>query len=134
MTDKETIAWLEKAVAHQRKRADTAEQFICTMCAECKWEVDGGTIIMQKACCSWFPECEKFKLRSMWIPVSQGLPNFSPHKWKKVFVTMEADSGNRYTTTAIYNEKKKVWYAFAEPQYKAMRVVAWMLKPEAYDA
>lgn len=127
------IAELEATVVHQRKRADTAETFICTMCSECEWENNDGILIMQKSCCSWFPECHKFKLRSMWIPVSQGLPNFSPNKWKKVFVTLEADSGNRYITTAIYNEKAKVWYAFAEPQYKNMKVVAWMLKPEVYD-
>lgn len=124
---------LEATVVHQRKRADIAENFICTMCDKCEWEVNDGILIMQKACCAEFPECEKFKLRSMWIPVSQGLPNFSPNKWKKVFVTMEADSGNRCITTAIYNEKEKVWYAFAEPKYKGMKVVAWMMKPEVYN-
>ena len=128
------IAELEEIVVQQRARADRAETFICTMCAECKWEENDGMLFMQKSCCCLFPlDCNKFKLRSMWIPVSHGLPNFSPNKWKKVFVTLEADSGNRYITTAIYNEKAKVWYAFAEPQYNKMKVVAWMLKPEVYD-
>ena len=79
--DGDRVKELEEAVAHQRKRADTAEDFICTMCAECEWEVNDGILIMQKACCSWFPECEKFKLRvtdnnvgSKWIPVTERLP------------------------------------------------------------
>lgn len=58
------IEELEETVVHQRKRADTAETFICTMCSECTWEVNDGILIMQKTCCSWFPRCEKFKLRA----------------------------------------------------------------------
>ena len=76
------IEELEETVVHQRKRADTAENFICTMCAECEWEVNDGILIMQKACCSWFPQCEKFKLRvtdnnvgGKWIPVTERLPD-----------------------------------------------------------
>jgi hypothetical protein len=68
------IEELEATVVHQRKRADTAETFVCTMCAECEWEVNDGILVMQKACCSWFPECEKFKLRPGWIPVTERLP------------------------------------------------------------
>lgn len=66
----ENIAKLEETVVHQRKRAETAETFICTMCAECEWEVNDGILVMQKACCSWFPECEKFRLRSM-MPLAE---------------------------------------------------------------
>lgn len=69
------IAKLEESVVHQRARAARAETFICTMCAECKWEEDDGMIIMQKSCCCLFPlDCNKFKLRSLWIPVTERLP------------------------------------------------------------
>lgn len=65
---------LKATVVHQRKRADTAETFICTMCSECDYEVNDGVLIMQMRCCSWFPECEKFKLRPSWIPVTERMP------------------------------------------------------------
>lgn len=65
---------LKATVVHQRKRADTAETFICTMCSECDYEVNDGILTMQKRCCSSFPECEKFKLRPGWIPVTERLP------------------------------------------------------------
>lgn len=69
------IAELEESVVHQRARADRAETFICTMCAECKWEENDGMLFMQKSCGHLFPlDCNKFKLRSLWIPVTERLP------------------------------------------------------------
>lgn len=56
------IAELEEIVVSQRLRADAAESFICKLCAECEWEEQDGITTMQKKCCSWFPECGKFKL------------------------------------------------------------------------
>jgi hypothetical protein len=69
------IAELEERVVQQRARADRAETFICTMCAECKWEENNGMLFMQKSCGHLFPlDCNKFKLRSLWIPVTERLP------------------------------------------------------------
>ena len=66
---------LKATVVHQRKRADTAETFICTMCSECDYEVNDGILTMQKRCCSLLPlECGKFKPRPGWIPVTERLP------------------------------------------------------------
>ena len=65
---------MEERMAHQRARAQTAEDFVCKLCAECEWEEDDGIATMIKKCCNWFPECKQFKLRSRWIPVAERLP------------------------------------------------------------
>ena len=71
---KEMYDDIEERLAHQRVRATTAEHFICKLCAECDYEDNNGITTMILKCCSMFPECGKFKLRSGWIPVSERLP------------------------------------------------------------
>ena len=56
------ISALEETAAQQRVRAHTAEDFICKLCTGCEWEDHDGITTMTKKCCSWFPECGKFKL------------------------------------------------------------------------
>ena len=69
------IAELEEDVIQQRKRANEAESFICKLCAECDWKDHSDITVMQKKCCSWFPECGKFSLRQRWISVTERLPD-----------------------------------------------------------
>lgn len=127
------IEELQASVVALRKRANEAEDFICMQCTECDWSIEDGIWSATKRCCSWFPECSKFRNREGWIPVTEGLPHFSPSRWRKVIVTMEDDSGKRFTTTAIFNEKYKEWYGFADKRYERFRVVAWRMKPEVYN-
>lgn len=72
---KELYEDMEERIAHQRVRAQTAEHFICSLCSECDCKEDNGIATMTLKCCSMFPECGKFKLRSGWIPFSERLPN-----------------------------------------------------------
>ena len=137
------IEELEETVVHQRKRADTAETFICTMCAECEWEVHDGILIMQKACCSEFPECEKFKLRvadnnvgGKWIPVTErlpedDLPKGSKVKQIKVLTVLKADSGAR--TVRSQMRYRCTWYTDSAPwtwKYSGSEITHWMPLPE----
>ena len=124
---------LEATVTQQRLKAQRAEDFICMQCVECDYEIHNGLYTAVKRCCAWFPECGRFKSRNSWIPVEEGLPSFSPGRWRKVLVTLEDDAGKLLTTTAIYNEKHKEWYAFADKRYSNFKVLAWMIKPEAYE-
>lgn len=74
---------------------------------------------------------------SEWIPCSERLPKFAPdNKRRKVFVTIEDETGLRFTSTAKYNEEYGRWYAFTSYRYfddEKFKVIAWMLKPEPYE-
>ena len=67
-----------------------------------------------------------------WIPCNEKLPNFSPNKWRKVFVTLEDLNGRRFVTTAKYHEEFKWWYEFNDSRYYDFKVIAWMDKPLPY--
>ena len=71
---KEMYDDIEERLANQRVRAQTAEFFICKLCENCDYEDHGGITAMTMKCCSVFPECGKFKLRSGWIPVTEREP------------------------------------------------------------
>ena len=71
-----------------------------------------------------------------WTPVAEQLPKFWPEKRRAVLVTMEDDKGQRFTTTAKYDENTGEWYEFNDRRFydtRIFRVVAWMLKPDYYD-
>lgn len=68
-----------------------------------------------------------------WIPVSERLPHFFPEKRRKVLVTLEDDSGKRFTTTAKYHEEYEYWYELADCRYADFKVIAWMEKPAPYE-
>lgn len=57
----EAVMVEKSAAVQQRMRAQTAEDFVCKLCTECEWEDQDGITTMVKKCCSWFPECGKFK-------------------------------------------------------------------------
>ena len=118
------IEELESTVANQRKRADTAETFICTMCAECKWEENDGMRIMQKSCGCLFPlDCNKFKLHSLWIPVTERLPK--PNR--RVLCWWEAGNGEKEHYGFATFQSHGVWYVSNEGMPK---VTHWMPLPE----
>ena len=131
------IEELEETVVHQRKRAGIAENFICTMCSECDYEVNDGILIMQKRCCSLLPlECGKFKLRSLWIPVTErlpedDLPKCSKVKQIKVLTALKGDNGVR--TVRSQMRFRCTWYSDAEPwawKYSGSKITHWMPMPE----
>ena len=71
-----------------------------------------------------------------WVPVEEQLPRFWPEKRRAVLVTMEDDRGQRFTTTAKYDENTGEWYEFNDRRFyktEIFKVVAWMLKPDYYD-
>ncbi len=68
-----------------------------------------------------------------WIPVTEAVPNFYPGKRRKVLVTMEDKEGNRFVSTAKYDGTSNCWYDFIDWRYLEFKVLAWMLKPEAYN-
>ena len=68
-----------------------------------------------------------------WIPVSERLPNFYPNKRRAVLVTLKDDDGKFLVTTAKYSEEHKYWYDFTESRFYRFDVLAWMLKPDAYE-
>ena len=70
--------------------------------------------------------------KQRWIPVTESTPHFSPNKWRKVFVTLEDQNGERFTTTAKYDEDHHYWYDFTTSRYNDFKVVAWMVKPEPF--
>lgn len=70
---------------------------------------------------------------SGWIPVTERLPVFYPEKRRTVLVTMKDDTGRYFTTTAKYSEVYDHWYEFRDWRFRDFEVVAWMLKPDAYE-
>lgn len=68
-----------------------------------------------------------------WIPVTERLPHFFPEKRRKVLVTLEDNSGKRFTTTAKYHEDYEYWYEWADCRYAEFKVIAWMEKPAPYE-
>jgi hypothetical protein len=125
------IAGLEETVVHQRARADRAETFICTMCAECKWEENDGMLIMQKSCGHLFPlNCNKFKLRSLWIPVTERLPE------EEELVLIVCKNGARfvgYCGKQYYDLERRWRIKTALNSTKLLnkgRVTHWMPLPE----
>ena len=98
---------------------------------------------MQKACCSWFPQCEKFKLRvtdnnvgdkltptaedtnvpSKWIPVTERLPEASDYylyKAKGIYRGLKNGVGVSY-----FMHKAKKWQ-----KTNGDFVTHWMPLPE----
>jgi hypothetical protein len=108
------IAELEESVVHQRARADRAETFICTMCSECDYEVNDGILIMQKRCCSLFPlDCGKFKLRSLWIPVTERLPSLHDD----VLMYFKDDDNMAVGYLDDVDEDTTMWSAYSDGGY-----------------
>ena len=68
-----------------------------------------------------------------WIPVWERMPNFYPNKRRAVLVTLKDDDGKFIVTTAKYSEEHKYWYDFTESRFYRFDVLAWMLKPDAYE-
>ena len=114
---------LKATVVHQRKRADTAETFICTMCSECDYEVNDGILTMQKRCCSWFPECEKFKLRPGWIPVTERLPE------NEETVLVYGSKGGIYTAWCNRRYQNVGWHKLNSKNHHC-NPTHWMPLPE----
>lgn len=108
MTNKEKLVNLLKVPIHPRIDADPAE-------VVADYLLDNGVTVQQ------------------WIPVSERLPNFYPNKRRAVLVTLKDDDGKFLVTTAKYSEKHKYWYDFTESRFYRFDVLAWMLKPDAYE-
>ena len=108
---------MEERIAHQRSRAQYAEDFVCKLCAECEWEENDGIATMIKKCCNWFPECEQFKLRSRWIPVTERLPEDD----RQVL----ACTRHGKAFSAHYDHKWKSWSVS-----HTVKITHWMPLPE----
>jgi hypothetical protein len=113
---KEMYDDIEERLAHQRVRATTAEHFICKLCAECDYEDNNGITTMILKCCSTFPECGKFKLRSDWIPVSERLPE----RGQEVIVASYRMIKPVVFTTTFWSKEYDNWYG----------ITHWMPLPE----
>jgi hypothetical protein len=119
---KEMYDDIEERLAHQRVRATTAEHFICKLCAECDYEDNNGITTMILKCCSMFPECGKFKLRSGWIPVSERLPE------KDGFVLVYTI--DQIVGEAILLNRKEFYWAGSDDDAEPIAVTHWMPLPE----
>lgn len=112
---KEMYDDIEERLAQQRVRAQTAEFFICKLCENCDYEDYEGITAMTMNCCSMFPKCGKFKLRSRWIPVSERLPE----RGQEVIIY----TGNIQKPTVLA-------YQFWNPKYDTWaHVTHWMPLP-----
>lgn len=118
---KEMYDDIEERLAQQRVRAQTAEFFICKLCENCDYEDNDGITAMTMKCCSMFPECGKFKLRSGWIPVSERLPGV----FKAVIVCTKFQEIGE----AQHNGKHFVWID-DEGAYDYAHVTHWTPLPE----
>lgn len=119
---KEMYDDIEERLAQQRVRAQTAEFFICKLCENCDYEDNDGITAMTMKCCSMFPECGKFKLRSGWIPVSERLPEHG--KW--VLCACRANT----VEVLKYDSTMDDWDSqFPERCYMKSFVTHWMPLP-----
>lgn len=127
------LAKQEETVVQLRKQWQEAEMLICTMCGHFDHKTDGNIVCGNRTCgeiCG-YPYCKaKF---TMWIPVSERLPDNSEYDW--VLAQVVENNGYMHIPKVMeYRQNRDDWfeetYGWLSEHKGAFIVTHWMPLPE----